>query len=308
MRHCRSQYSSAVQLQVPVTPPAHLQETRATVTGILACASGWCDLQHECVTCYPKSQEVEARRKADRGARNGLEFGPGRAWDGCGPRELEFSPAGPRDFGSQSVALSSFPLSISALRYSDPASRRTGVMTASKMRLFQGQMSHFVPFFPSTFAYLELAKTPRAMHRRPRALPWKPKAVPLGCVVLAFQAGRRSVRREMASSLGRAWIKTGGGGLHPPYARTPVSPGLIPPAPVGWDLHYCTNAGKLLKRAIMRHNAPRFEVGGGCSRARRKPLWHRRIRVLWAGVLAARIHRGARRTNARRSATGFVHY
>ncbi len=75
-------------------------------------------------------------RKGDRAARNALEFGPGRAWDGLDHGEGEFSPVGPRDYGGGLVALSSFPLSISVLLYSVPASHRTGFMTASKMRLF----------------------------------------------------------------------------------------------------------------------------------------------------------------------------
>ncbi len=48
-------------VQLQVTPPAHLQEVRATATGILACASGWCGRGPECVTCYPKSREIEPR-------------------------------------------------------------------------------------------------------------------------------------------------------------------------------------------------------------------------------------------------------
>ena len=268
-------------VQLRVTPPAHLQETRAKVTGILACASGWCGLQHECGTCYPRSQEIEpcqysrwgvrgvdarssgrglgigpaaprkrnadyaptasasetqgvapdnqgdagglvvlrlSGRKGDRAARNGLKFGPGRAWDGCGPLELEFSPVGPRDYRSRQVALSSFPLSISALLCSVPASHRMEVHNSEQMRLFQGQASHFVPFCPIHICLFGACEDT------------------LSCFCLS---GRKegTVRREMASSLGRTRIKTGGGGLHPPYARTPLSSGLAPPASVERDLH-----------------------------------------------------------------------
>ena len=58
-------------VQLQTTPPAHLQETRATVTGILAYASGWCGLQRECVTRHPKSQEIEPLPKKRTGSNTG---------------------------------------------------------------------------------------------------------------------------------------------------------------------------------------------------------------------------------------------
>jgi hypothetical protein len=65
---------------------------------------------------------------------------------GLDHRASEFSPVGLRDHGAGLVALSSLALSISVRLQGVLASHRIAFKTESKMRLFQGQSSHFVPF------------------------------------------------------------------------------------------------------------------------------------------------------------------
>jgi hypothetical protein len=77
----------------------------------------------------------------------------GRARRGTGVDHSEgaFSPGGPGDHDAEVVALSSFALSISGLLPRVPASHRMEFKTGSKVRLFQGDSSHFVSFCPIHF-------------------------------------------------------------------------------------------------------------------------------------------------------------
>ena len=69
------------------------------------------------------------------------------------------------------------------------------------------------------------------------------------------------------------------GGSQPPYACYSLSPGLIPAASVGQDLHYCANDRSPSR---IRHFPPRFPAGSGWLRPRGRfhmSKWHRRIGI-----------------------------
>ena len=111
---------------------------------------------------------TDAKSADPRGAgfmmspRSGLKSGVlccGERGTGLDQGEAGFLPGGPRDRRAGLVALSSLFLGISVLLRGVPASHRTGSKTASKMRLFWGQSSHFVPFCPIHFYLVGACET-----------------------------------------------------------------------------------------------------------------------------------------------------
>ena len=94
------------------------------------------------------TQRCKRLNQAGRGTVRGEMasiLGRGGRGTGVGPREVEFSAAGPRDYGSRPVALSSFPLSISVLRLQCSGQPSDGVHDSEQNETFSGSG---VPFRP----------------------------------------------------------------------------------------------------------------------------------------------------------------
>jgi hypothetical protein len=110
---------------------------------------------------------------------------------GLDPGEGEFSPIEPRDHGAGLVALSSLALGVSIRIQGVRASHRTGFKATSKMGLFLGKSSHFVPFCPIHFCLFGACETylmsPTTGCRRPQG----------SCVGYADVRGRRARRSRI---------------------------------------------------------------------------------------------------------------